>query len=94
MSNWGGGGGGYGRPFSVMSTNNYMLYINNLLLQLASNKSGAKIGETFIWTPTCADDIILITADFVELQTQINIVSDYADRERYHIHPDKSKCIV
>ena len=30
----------------------------------------------------------------VELQTQIDIVSEYADRERYHIHPDKSKCIV
>ena len=35
-----------------------------------------------------------MAADLVELQTQIDIVSDYADRERYHIHPDKSKCIV
>ena len=96
-------GGSYGRPFDVnqgvgqgkiMSTHNYKLYVNNLLLQLTNIQSGAKIGETFIGAPTCADDIILMAADLVELQTQIDIVSDYADRERYHIHPDKSKCIV
>ena len=73
-----------------MSTHNYKMYVNNLLLQLTNSQSGAKIGETFIGAPTCADDIILMAADLVELQTQINIVSDYADRERYHIHPDKA----
>ena len=48
----------------------YKLYVNNLLLQLTNIQSGAKIGETFIGAPTCADDIILMAADLVELQTQ------------------------
>ena len=69
-------GGSYGRPFDVnqgvgqgkiMSTHNYKLYVNNLLLQLTNIQSGAKIGETFIGAPTCADDIILMAADLVVL---------------------------
>ena len=76
-------GGSYGRPFDVnqgvgqgkiMSTHNYKLDVNNLLLQLTNIQCGAKIGETYIGAPTCADDIILMAADLVELQTQIDIV--------------------
>ena len=30
----------------------------------------------------------------IDLQTHMDIVYSYSTRERYHIHPDKSKCIT
>ena len=78
----------------ITSTHSYKVYIDGLLHRLTHSGQGAYIGDIYIGSPTCADDIILVANNIIELQSQLNIVSDYTKRERYQIHPDKSKLIV
>ena len=95
--------GALGEPFTVnqgvgqgkiLSTFNYKLYINDLLCQLSSSDFGSHVGTEYLGSPTCADDVILLADNIVDLQSQLNVVEDYASRERYIIHPDKSKLIT
>ena len=78
----------------ITSTHSYKVYIDGLLHRLTHSGQGAYIGNIYIGSPTCADDVILAANNIIELQSQLNIVSDYAKRECYQIHPDKSKLIV
>ena len=78
----------------ITSTHSYKVYIDGLLHRLTHSGQGAYIGDIYIGSPTCADDVILVANNIIELQSQLNIVSDYTKRERYQIHPDKSKLIV
>ena len=78
----------------ITSTHSYKVYIDGLLHPLTYSGQGAYIGNIYIGSPTCTDDVILVANNIIELQSQLNIVSDYAKRERYQIHPDKSKLIV
>ena len=95
--------GHYGDPFvvqqgvgqgKIISTHNYKTYGNDLLLQLEECASGAHIANNYFGSPTCADDIILLSNNIIDLQTQLDIASLYANKERYEIHPGKSKCIT
>ena len=95
--------GTLGDPFTVnqgvgqgkiLSTFNYKLYINDLLCQLSRSDFGSHVGTDYLGAPTCADDVILLADNIVDLQSQLNVVEDYASRERYIIHPDKSKLIT
>ena len=76
-----------------MSTHNYKTYINDLLIQLAGSGYGSYINTTYTGAPTCADDVVLMASNINDLQIQLNIASDYANQERYQIHPDKSRCV-
>ena len=38
--------------------------------------------------------MIILADNIVDLQSQLNVVEDYASRETYIIHPDKSKLIT
>jgi hypothetical protein len=78
----------------ILSTHNYKVYVNNLLDLLQSSGCGAKIGPVYLGSPTCADDIVLLANTPSEMQAQLDIVSNYSKRERYVIHPDKSKYIA
>ena len=71
----------------ITSTHSYKVYIDGLLHRLTHSGQGAYIGDIYIGSPTYADDVILVA-------NNIWIVSDYAKRERYQIHPDKSKLIM
>ena len=95
--------GTLGDPFTVnqgvgqgkiLSTFNYKLYINDLLCQLSRSDFGSHVGTDYLGSPTCADDVILLADNIVDLQSQLSVVEDYASRERYIIHPDKSKLIT
>ena len=78
----------------IMSTHNYKCYVNDVLDLLTNSNCGSRIGASYIGSPTCADDIVLLANSVSDMQTQLNIVHTYSQRERYEIHPDKSKCIT
>ena len=83
-------GVGQGR---ILSTHNYKTYINALLDELTSLHSGTSIAHVYTGAPTCADDVVLMANNILDLQTQADLVTSYARRERYQIHPDKSYLI-
>jgi hypothetical protein len=78
----------------ILSTHNYKVYINNLLNLLQGSGCGANIGPVYLGCPTCADDIVLLANTPTDMQALLNIVYSYSTRERYEIHPDKSRCIA
>ena len=84
-------GVGQGR---ILSTHNYKTYINDLLNELPCTHSGTEIGDMYTGAPTCADDVVLMANNTLDLQIQADIVSSYARRERYQIHPDKSHLVT
>ena len=84
-------GVGQGR---ILSTHNYKTYINGLLDELTNTNVGTSIGPIYTGAPTCADDVILMANSSLELQTQADVVTGYAHREIYQIHPAKSRCVT
>ena len=75
---------------SLISPHLYKLYINDLLLKLENSGLGAEIGQIYIGTPTCADDVILLTNDIRQLQPMLNVAKNYADTHEYELHPEKT----
>jgi hypothetical protein len=51
----------------IMSTHCYKAYINDLLDRLDGAAQGFEIGNTYMGAPTCADDIIIIANNFIDL---------------------------
>ncbi len=48
------------RQGGVLSTVLYKSYVNDLLAELEENSLGVKIGDIYVGSPTCADDIALL----------------------------------
>ena len=82
------------RQGSVLSTDCYKIFINNLLDRLKRSGAGTKIGDVFVGSPTCADDVLLAADSAHDLQFMLQIVADYASEHRYIINPDKSTVLV
>ena len=78
------------RQGGILSTGLYKLYINDLLLLLEDSKIGTSIGTIYIGCPTVADDLTLSSNDQYDAQSMLDISYNYACRERYIIHPEKS----
>jgi hypothetical protein len=68
----------------------YKVYINPLLDILSNSGLGGTIGDINFCTPTCPDDVALISNNPLELQTMIDIVVDFSKREGYLLQPTKS----
>ena len=92
----------YGEPFQInqgvgqgkiISTFNYKSYVNDLLNQFESSSIGSHVAKQYMGAPAFADDIILEANNAIDIQTQLNLAAAYADKERYEIHPNKTKCI-
>ena len=88
--------GALGEPFTInqgvgqgkiLSTFNYKLYINNLVCQLSSSDFGSHVGTEYLGSPTCADDMILLADNIMDLKSQLNVVEDYTSSERVIHHP-------
>ena len=80
-------GVGQGR---IPSTEQYKLHLNDLLCTLETSAFGSHIGPFYCGSPTCADDVMLLWDTSKDLQAQLNIITDYARRERYHVNPTKT----
>ena len=74
----------------VLSPTLYKLYVNNLLNSLKRSRLGTSIGTIYSGVPTCADDILLLSQDPVELQAMLDMCYDYSIDHKYQLHPTKS----
>ena len=77
------------RQGGALSADLYKVYINPLLDILSNTGLGGKIGNINCCSPTCADDVALISNIPLELQTIIDIVVDFSKREGYLFQPTK-----
>ncbi|CAC5419637.1 unnamed protein product [Mytilus coruscus] len=82
------------RQGEVLSTHLYKVYINNVLNELMKSRVGMKIGNIYTGTPTCADDIALLSDDIEELQIMLNTVLRNAKQDRVTIHPTKTNAVI
>ena len=82
------------RQGGIFSADNYKSYINPLLLCLEGSGYGAKLGSIYAGAPTCADDVILLANKEYDLQHMLNITAEYANKERYILHPEKSVVMI
>ncbi len=81
------------RQGGTMSPTLYKLYVNHLLSSLETASAGCSIGNIFMGTPTCADDVLLLSNSSSEMQGMINVCGEYASRHKYKLHPIKSQVI-
>lgn len=75
----------------IQSTTSYKTYVNDLIDILVESKEGMYIGCVPVPAPYCADDAILLALTLTGLQAMLQMTEDYAARERYIIHPQKSQ---
>ncbi|MES9904544.1 MAG: reverse transcriptase family protein [Sedimenticola sp.] len=81
------------RQGGILSTLFYKIYINQLLLDLESQHMGKHIGTVYVGCPTCADDVLLMATDSIQLQAMLDVVNAYSRDHRYLIHPQKSAVV-
>ena len=82
------------RQGGILSTHLYKLYVNPLLQELTQYAAGFSAYGCFYGSPTCADDVVLLATDPVDLQTQLNIVGRFAAERRYCINASKSAILI
>ena len=78
------------RQGGVLSTTLYKEYINPFLLDLERSNTGLTIGHVFIGSPTCADDVLLLSDSSSQLQVMLNEAYSYSQSNCYKLHPSKS----
>ena len=74
----------------ITSTVDYKAYLDDLINQYEGSKAGTTIRSIYVGAPACADDVILLASDLPSVATLTNITYNYACRERYTIHPEKT----
>ena len=84
-------GVGQGR---IPSAEEYKLHLDPLLNSIQASGVGSHIGPFFCGSPTCADDVMLLSDSSVDLQTQLSMVSLYSQKERYIVNPTKTTIYV
>jgi hypothetical protein len=75
-------------PFEFFFFSQFASEINKLAI---IGFRGFQLGDIYIGTPTCADDIALIESNKDNLQIMINVIGKYAKQHHYRIHPMKTK---
>jgi hypothetical protein len=69
----------------------YKGFSNPLLKTLEDEHPGMRIGSVHIASPTCADDILLISKSIFELQSMLLVQEHFANCECYLISETKSR---
>ena len=91
--------GNFSRPYivqqgvkqgGILSPSLYKIYINNLLNSLQECNLGSVIGSIYIGSPTCADDVLLLSNNKHELQAMLDTANKYSQTHSYQIHPQKT----
>ena len=70
----------------------YKRFNNDLLNQLQNAQEGMKIGNVDVTSPTCADDIALLSQKEKDAQILTNTVHEATKKDRFSINA--SKCEV
>ena len=81
------------RQGGILSTHLYKIFVQDLLVELEQNSIGYQLGNIYVGSPTCADDIAFISNDKHELQLMLNVLGRYANEHHYSIHPTKTQII-
>ena len=93
---------GYSSPFNIkqgvrqggiLSTHLYKIFVQDLLEELEQKAIGYQLGNIYVGTPTCADDIAFISNNRYEMQLMLNVLNRYAKEHHYSIHPTKTQII-
>ena len=71
---------GLSQPFSIKQ-------------RVRQNDIGYHLGNIYVGSPACADDIAFISSDKYEMQTMLNIVSRYTKEHHCLIHPVKTQLV-
>ena len=82
------------RQGSVLSTDCYKIFINDLFKLLENSGAGATDGtvcSVYIGAP---DDVLLAANCMSDLQYTLHVVANYAAEHRYIINSDKSKVLI
>ena len=74
----------------ILSPSLYKIYIHDLLQTLQKTNMGTSTGIIYTGSPTCADDILLLSNTPAQLQGMLDIAYSYSKRHKYEIHPTKS----
>ena len=74
----------------------YKWYIFDLLESLKEDKLGLHIGNIYLGTPTCADDVFLMSNEPTgnEMQAMLNVSVNYSSAHQWEIHPIKSTATI
>ena len=51
------------------------------------------MGDIYVGTPTCADDLALLSSSEDEMQLMLNIVHRYSQQHFYNLHPTKTNIV-
>ncbi|VDI58821.1 Hypothetical predicted protein [Mytilus galloprovincialis] len=78
------------RQGGILSTHLYKIFVEDLLVEL-EKKTGFSLGDIYCGTPTCADDIALISSNPAELQIMLNTIGRYANQHHYNITQQNRK---
>lgn len=96
-------GGELSEPFTVeqgvgqgkiLSTKNYKDFLDPSLKIYRLSGAGSYIGIFYVGTPTCADDVLLISSSTEDLQKLLSLAHQFSIQERFVIHPLKTKIII
>ena len=79
-----------------LSPDLYKWYIFELLESLKEDKIGLHIGNIYLGTPTCADDVFFMSNEPTgnEMQAMLNVSVNYSSAHRWEIHPTKSTTTI
>jgi hypothetical protein len=80
-----------GAPMSMIL---YLIYINDMLIQLRSSPYGAKIGSINTSCPAFADDVSLVAINKLCLNNLLQIAAAYSKLWRFSFNATKSVCMI
>ncbi|KAK3105783.1 hypothetical protein FSP39_005674 [Pinctada imbricata] len=81
------------RQGAKLSTLMYKRFNNDILNQLQDAPEGMKIGSTDVTSPTCADDIALLSQKENDAQILTNTVHEATKKDRFRINASKCELV-
>ena len=81
------------RQGGLLSSVFYKIFIQDLLDELERNSIGLHLGDIYVGTPTCADDLALLSSSEDETQLMLNVVHRYSQQHFYNLHPTKTNIV-
>jgi hypothetical protein len=61
--------------------------------ELERNSIGLHLGDIYVGTPTCADDLALLSSSVDEMQLMLNVVHRYSQQHFYNLHSTKTNIV-
>ena len=81
------------RQIGVLSSVFYKIFIQDLLDELERNSIGLHLGDIYVGTPTCADDLALLSSSVDDMQLMLNVVHRYSQHHFYYVHQTKTNIV-